>query len=228
MAICGIYKITNKVNGKVYIGQSIDIERRWKTHLLNAKNEVQNVLLYQAFQKYGIENFDFSIIEEIPEEKLNEREQYWIRYYNSYIGFTNHNGYNMTLGADGSRGVNCLSKEVEQYDFDGNFIQNFLSVGEAAKKLNIDHSLISACCNKRRKSTGGFQFIYKGEEPPGPYVSKAKKRIGLYNSEGELLQIYDSILDASNAFGCSRAAISNNLCHKTSTTLHGIWKYIKK
>ena len=77
----GIYKITNKLNGKSYIGQSTDIERRWREHHYRYWNN-DNVI-YMAFRKYGIENFDFSIIEECSTQELNLREEYWINYYDS-------------------------------------------------------------------------------------------------------------------------------------------------
>ena len=79
----GIYKITNKINNKCYIGQSIDINRRWLEHK-NPNNWDRKSILYDAFKKYDIENFSFEIIEECNQEELNEREIYWIDYYDSY------------------------------------------------------------------------------------------------------------------------------------------------
>lgn len=90
----GIYKITNKINNKCYIGQSIHIEQRWQEHLYKSS---QCSLLKYALYKYGKENFIFEIIEECPQENLNNREQYWISYYNSF-----NDGYNLTLGGDGT------------------------------------------------------------------------------------------------------------------------------
>lgn len=95
---CGIYKITNNVNNKIYIGQSINIEKRWQHHKLEANNKNQNqynYLIHRAFRKYGIKNFSFEIIEECLSNELNDKEKYWIKYYNSY-----KNGYNMTAGGD--------------------------------------------------------------------------------------------------------------------------------
>lgn len=92
-----IYKITNRVNGKVYIGQThFTIEHRWKQHQKNFNIEHRKQPLYCAFAKYGIENFDVDKIEEIECDKLDEREIYWIAYYDSF-----KNGYNATLGGDG-------------------------------------------------------------------------------------------------------------------------------
>lgn len=99
----GIYKITNQINGKCYIGQSIDIEKRWKQHISDAKNSNRKKCPYfhKALIKYGIENFKFEILEECLIDKLNEREIYWIKFYNSY-----ENGYNLTPGGNQSIWVN--------------------------------------------------------------------------------------------------------------------------
>lgn len=99
----GIYKITNKINGKVYIGQSVNIQKRWIKHKSNLRLNKSNTILYYAFKKYGIENFLFEIIEECTQQDLNEREIYWIKYYDS----TNRdNGYNISLGGDGTQKYN--------------------------------------------------------------------------------------------------------------------------
>ena len=83
----GIYKITNKINQKCYIGKSKDIIKRWNYHKTryNDKKEYDKPL-YRAFRKYGIENFTFDILEELQEydKESNEKEKYWIKFYNSY------------------------------------------------------------------------------------------------------------------------------------------------
>ena len=99
--IVGIYKITNLINGKAYIGQSVDIRRRWNKHRYNAFNpnsESYNFPICCALRKYGVENFKFEIIEECINDKLDEREIYWITYYDTY-----HCGYNNTLGGKESK-----------------------------------------------------------------------------------------------------------------------------
>lgn len=97
----GIYKATNIINGKVYIGQSKDIYKRWNEHRIrpfNPNRDDYDCVFYRAIRKYGIDNFNFEIIEECKKEELNKKEKYWIKYYNSFLGFKNCNGYNMTLG----------------------------------------------------------------------------------------------------------------------------------
>lgn len=88
-----IYKITNRVNNKVYIGQTkYTIEHRWKQHL-RAFKEGRNNSLYKAMLKYGIDSFIIEPLEEVEINKLDEREIFWIAKYDSF-----KKGYNMTKG----------------------------------------------------------------------------------------------------------------------------------
>lgn len=110
-----IYKILNKINNKIYIGltKSKNPQTRWLKHTHDYKyaKTYSKRPLYEAMNKYGIENFYFEIIEEIDNSYLSEREIYWIKFYNSYIGFKNSYGYNATLGGDG--GHSCLTQQEE-------------------------------------------------------------------------------------------------------------------
>lgn len=108
----GIYKITNIINGKVYIGQADDINRRWYHH--KYYYQVKDNLIYRAMRKYGIENFSFEVIEECSIEALDEREIYYIEQYNSYINAEKSNGYNATLGGSTSRGYRHTEETKEK------------------------------------------------------------------------------------------------------------------
>lgn len=91
-----IYKITNKINGKIYIGQSVDPEYRFRKHKEASKrNRTYECILYDAMAKYGVENFEMEIIEK-DIENYNEREIYWIKQLNSL----RPNGYNIAAGGD--------------------------------------------------------------------------------------------------------------------------------
>lgn len=93
----GVYKITNNINGKCYIGASKDIEKRFKEHKNSFnKPSLYEKTLYVAFRKYGIENFSFEVLEETSEETMFILEKHWIKYYKSF-----YEGYNDTLGGEG-------------------------------------------------------------------------------------------------------------------------------
>lgn len=95
-----IYKITNIVNGNIYIGKTInDINDRWKEHVCSAisKDKDGNCPLHCAIRKYGKENFLIELIDRCEDFNSSNKEKYWIKYYDSY-----NNGYNATLGGDGN------------------------------------------------------------------------------------------------------------------------------
>ena len=99
--IQGVYKIINCTNNKVYIGQSIDIGKRLKQHKLNSKYNIKHPL-YNSIKCYGIDNFEFIILEKVQDvSKLDEREQYWMDHYKSYI---HENGYNLYKEASSPKG----------------------------------------------------------------------------------------------------------------------------
>lgn len=89
----GIYKIENKLNGKVYIGQSNDIERRFREH--QTKGSTSRIPVDVAIQKHGKENFTFTVVEETSIENLNQAEMFWIKKFNSIV-----NGYNCSEGGN--------------------------------------------------------------------------------------------------------------------------------
>ena len=99
--LCGIYSIKNLINNQYYIGQAVDIKRRWRRekYELNCEEQAWNLHLQRAWNKYGAENFEFSVVELCSQEQLDEREKFWILFYDAY-----HNGYNQSMGGGGVRG----------------------------------------------------------------------------------------------------------------------------
>jgi group I intron endonuclease len=104
-----VYKITNKKNGKVYIGESGNVRTRWKCHLSAAKSihRKDRKLIHKAIAKYGKDNFLFEIIEEYDTEiKALEREIFWISVLKTNIyRYGDDAGYNQTDGGEGTSGI---------------------------------------------------------------------------------------------------------------------------
>lgn len=139
MNIGYIYKITNNINGKVYIGQtSKTIEERWRRHIYDSIRENRkNYSLQNAILKYGEDNFLVEEIEKCETSKLNNREIYWIAYYDSY-----HNGYNETLGGEGNRVIELNEDEVVEKYYE------LLYVKKVAKFFNCSEYSISEILKK--------------------------------------------------------------------------------
>lgn len=149
---CGIYKITNLINNKVYIGQSIDIKQRWYNHL-HHHQRFKDLPLYRAFKKYGITNFTFNIIEECNIQDLDEREKYWIQYYNSY-----NNGYNMTTGGQGTHNteIKLSAKDIENII---NLLKdNKLSQRKIAKLYNVGQDTISEINQGKTRRQNNIEY----------------------------------------------------------------------
>lgn len=206
----GIYKITNKINNKVYIGQSVDIIQRWKEHKSYAfceKRECYNNHLYCAIRKYGLENFNFQIIEECNKDKLDMKEQYWIKYYDS---INPDKGYNLILS---NQTANHQNLKVKQYDLDGNYIATFNSFREAERYTGADHTLISRCCNKGKgnRMAGNYQWCLENENLDGCKYQSIRKRIGRFSLDNILIEEYSSIKEAADKMGVKSQSISSAL-----------------
>lgn len=93
--VCGIYKITNQETGECYIGQAVDVRRRWMDHckMMLQIDAPKNNQLYAAAAEYGLDAFSFELLLECKPEELNEKEKYFIKLYNS-----DALGYNISKG----------------------------------------------------------------------------------------------------------------------------------
>jgi len=132
---CGIYKIENLVNGKAYVGQSINIERRWSEH---SSLKSPNSLLAKAFAEFGIENFSFQILEECPMELMNARERFYICELNTYLS-----GYNMTMGGAGSSGLEVKLTQEDVLKIHSLLKETNLTQLEIAKNFGVGNDTIS-------------------------------------------------------------------------------------
>lgn len=166
-----IYKITNTLNDKVYIGQTIKtVQKRFTQHKNNSNKEYfSQIVLYKAFNKYGIENFICEEIEEVPNDKLDEREKYWIEYYDSYF-----DGYNSTLGG----------RATQLYNWDtDDIIEKYMILKSAravAKEIGCDHSTIDRILNEN-----GVKRFTPSQQQSKPLYFKKKDEIHHFETTRE-------------------------------------------
>lgn len=189
----GIYKITNLINNKIYIGQSVNIERRWQEHIYQNRNSA----IHQAIKKYGIENFIFEIIEECSQSQLDEREIFWIKYFNSY-----ENGYNLTPGGK-AHFYYDLNAVKEMYDECKSMLKTAKQIGCSENTIrNILHSL----------------DIYNIE------CQQEKKVDKIAPDTLTIITTYDSLTQAAQTEHVSLSAISMAINGKSKTCNGFIWK----
>lgn len=167
----GIYKITNKINGHCYIGQSVDIATRW-IHHKNYPVEKSKYPLYLAFKKYGIENFSFDLIEECSIDELNEKEIFYIKHFNSYF-----NGYNQTLGGSGSKGFIVKISMNDLYEIYDLLINSNFTQKEIAKIYNLGEDTISEINQGKTRQLDGYNYPLRNNRKDKNYCIDCGKEI---------------------------------------------------
>ena len=223
----GLYKITNTLTNQSYIGRSIHIEQRWTEHIKGKGNKK----LSEDFKKIGIHNFTFEILEECSDiQLLIEKEEYWIKYFDSF-----NNGYNLNQGGDNcEQATSKTKKQVFCYDLEGKYIKKYDSLSQAEKDLNISNSLISRAI-KTEGRTKQYQWRYEFHETINPYkrknttkgktVTKNIKPVKQYTLTNEFIKEYPSIAAASQETGVCNTSISEVCRNKRFSAGGFIWSF---
>ncbi len=228
-----IYKHTNKINGKVYIGQTKQSPTtRWangskyKPHI-NSRNTV----FWLAIKKYGWNNFEHTIIEKDIKDQAtaNEREIFWIRYFNSYVGFDNANGYNMTLGGNNGEHLGYTVYQIDRKSL--KVIKEFSSTAEASRQFGNEGnaSQIRRCCEGIKHSCKGFYWCYKQNynENWNPKSNELVSPIFQIDDNFEIIQRFESITSCVKKTGFSAGNITS-CCQRKQRKANGyFWCYAK-
>lgn len=254
-----IYKITNNINGKSYIGLTTK-ERptdRYSQHRYLARHPEQetkglgtNSILHEAMRKYGVDNFSFEIIEEVPEDvNLNEREKYWIKFYHTYVKEPLCNGYNLTEGGEGTPGFSRPQTIEEREKRKQSNKQFYIDHPEAreqlkkrTKKLWENEEYRKKVTESNRKFYAEHPDMFKGKNNPfygkkhteeskvkiREAVAKQKKKIvQLDKNTLEEIQIFDGVRDAEAALNVSHGWLSK--AAKQNKVAYGYrWKFLEE
>lgn len=143
MKLFYIYKIYNKINGKVYIGKTSNIKKRWIQHLSDARRHKTNSPIHNAINKYGEENFTIQEIDcDAGKLKSNMLEQWWIEYYKSYIGkYGDKFGYNLTAGGDGMQSGTLAGERNPKSKLTNEQADSIRSSKESTKQLATQYGV---------------------------------------------------------------------------------------
>lgn len=257
MSLNTIYCFTNKVNNKKYIGSTIqpNPKTRYNQHIYNARHENSEKYdypLYQAIRKYGEENFDFDILEQIDcdEDEIRKIEQRYIVELNTL----SPNGYNQTLDTLHPRNdpktyekmkntKRELARQVAEVDSQNNILEVWRSIVDCSEQIGLGEKNIAACCRGERHSTGGRIFYwlnennqliipeytgtqYKGEKGTTQKQKTNRKVAKIDLATKEVLAVYDSIALAARENNCDPSGITKVCKEKRSCTGGYFWKYV--
>lgn len=207
----GIYKIVNLVNGQMYIGSAKHLRKRYRSHIVDFKNNRNSPNLQNAWNKYGTDIFVNQLLEIVEDQnQLIEREQHYFNtllFAQEYIK-SNHKdrrfiefGYNINPIAGSSLGMKSKlstkkkkSRPVLCYDLDGNFLKRYYGITAAARVLKVDKTsiLLGARRNGKRR-VGNYRFLFATKEFP--------KNIGKYVEWHRTQEVTDRIMATKKRTG---------------------------
>jgi len=229
----GIYLITNKINGHQYVGQSVDIKKRWADHKTPSKKS-RGTVLARALKKYGNENFEFSVLEECTEELLNEREMFYIKTLNPI--------YNMNDGGTGNKGHHLSPKVKAELSQKGK--EYWESLSEERRRFIISHNLtghrpgyhLTDAQKEHLRKCAKQQFdmseIHKAKIGAGNKIAMVGNRNGnkpvlAISQLGHYSWGFGSVKMAAKEIGCTSHEISDVLNHRRKSTHGFIFEILK-
>lgn len=217
-----IYGIKRNSDQKiVYIGQTTkNYLERWNEHIRTAKRG-QGFAIHAALRKY---NYDFSpvLIEEC--EQLNDREKYWINFFNTKIGC---GGYNMTDG--GEQCSDNIKTPVYQYTIDGIYVNSFSSISEAAREISGFHNGICKVLNGKLNIAYGYRWSNKKQDrlpPLNTNYTGSSKPVMQLDLQNNIINIFSSTKEAARFLNKSQGNISMVANGKRNSAYGYKWKFI--
>jgi group I intron endonuclease len=214
----GIYMFRNIINGKVYVGQSVSIKTRFREHR-RKRNFLTNIPFYRAVAKYGWGNFDFSIIEVVDASKLDERESFWISFFNSHKPKF---GYNICCVA----GRTTRGRKRPQSELIG--VTEFAKtrIGELNPFFGKKHSAetkakISAANKGTLRTVEHISKLHKAA-----WSATSKRIIQICKETGNIICEWESCAAASRGTGISITGISQAATGRYKTAGGYQWRYV--
>lgn len=218
----GIYQIKNLINGHCYIGQSVDIEKRWQDHMYTVHNDkllAYHYPLYRAMRKHGVDNFYFTVLEEVANtDDLTSREFYW---YDKLQPAYNQIDPQDNISSVRKIAVVAIDPKTLQ------IVARYESMTEAGKIVGTRPSNIKRVCDGRSSKSRGHYWCYEKDFDTWtkPIDHKNGKPIyQLDKNTGEVINEYESLSDAQRKTGITFRNISNNIRGLNKTAGGYVWK----
>lgn len=219
-----IYKATNTVNGKSYIGRTVNFrERKWQ-HLRCYEKE--DCVFHRAIQEYGSQNFVWEVLETTTnKDNADAMEKFYINKFKTRVP----DGYNMNAGGVGghnSRPVVCLT-------LDGKYVTRYASAGEAQRLGGFNNVNVLLNCKNELHSVKGYMFMFEDDyNELGARIFEPKyqcnmKRIVQCDLDGNYIKTFESVTSAAKELNILRSRISSNLILEAKTAGGYIFVYEK-
>lgn len=206
-----VYKAENRVTKKCYIGVTSDLESRIKNHHSNFIGN-SGEKLHSMYLDFDFENITFEVIASAETlSELAKKERYYIEKYDSF-----NNGYNSDRGGG-------FKKPIYQYNLSGELISTFEDLGSAANAVNAYSSSISHSCIGDTKTCKGFYWSYSSTFKE--VYDCRKKSVNQFDLQGNLINPFDSISDASKASGVNKSSIAKCCRGERKKAGNFIWKF---
>lgn len=215
-----IYKATNKINGKSYIGQTVDYKSRVWQHMRCYEKE--DCKFHDAIKEFGSDNFDWEVLETCNgKEKANDLERKYIELFNSY-----RNGYNDNKGGVGGHNA----RAIVRLKLDGEFVKRYDSAADAEKD-GFNNANVLLCCKNKLYTCKNHLFMFEDdykENGAKQYIkpeSSSKRKVIQCDLDGNFISRYDSVQEASEKTGANRTTISGVLSKKYKSANGFIFVY---
>lgn len=207
----GIYRIDSVIDGRFYIGSSINMDKRWWKHRWHLKrNSHPNYLLQNFFNKYGLDSLRFSVLENCSVAKLFLREQYYLDTLKPQFNISQSAWSPATTSSVRIKMSLAQTIAVYQYSLSGEFIRKWASALEAGRKLKTHPTAILRCCGGHSNSSAGYIWRKKKDSCVKPYASAKPRKVYQYDSDFKLIGTHKTIKDAAKAMGVKPSSVSKS------------------
>jgi group I intron endonuclease len=199
-----IYKITSPAN-RIYVGQAKNLKKRIAGHRLSAKRDYSSIILVNSFKKYGFNEHKIDVIEECDNDKLNEREIFWIQELKSFY-MDSPLGMNMTTGGEGHTGFDKFDEERKKKVLQ-NLYKNGVNPFKGKYHTEENKKFLSEFMKERNKKNAiviPYWGAVKGWQA-------CMKDVVVYGKNGNRLGEFKSITAAADFFGFKNALFSDSI-----------------